>query len=140
MRINEQHLPTTFIVASTLATFGGLVGCQRDSMVEIAGDVTIEGKPLEEGTIRFAPRNQQGPSAGTTVQHGKYHLRLLPGTKTVRIEAFKTLGERPADPSMPNARMTPVKQQLLPNNYNVESTLTCDVESKKCQYDFDLKN
>jgi hypothetical protein len=119
-----------------VAVMCGVTSCQRSNMVEIAGKVTINGKPLNEGTITFAPRNQPGPTAGTTVKNGGYSLRLFPGSKSVRIEGFRVVGERRAELAGPDSRMVPVKEQILPAKYNRQSSLSCEVESAGNDYHF----
>jgi hypothetical protein len=107
----------SLLLGSALA---GLSGCSSGGMVEIHGQVTFDGAVLEDGAIRFEPLSGGGPSAGAVVQHGAYRVRLAAGEKTLRIERFKTVGQRPFNPSDPNSAMIPTKEVRM-------STSTCNV-------------
>ena len=48
------------------------LGCGREE-IHIAGNVTFDGKPLEEGTIEFIPiEGTAGPSTGGSIRAGRY--------------------------------------------------------------------
>ena len=53
-----------------------LVGCSSDGLqrASIEGSVTIDGQPLEKGTVNWYPLEGQGPTAGADVLDGKYKL------------------------------------------------------------------
>lgn len=79
-----------------------LSGC--GSSGRVTGEVTYEGKTIENGLISFLPADGDGPSAGATIEKGRYTaLKVPPGQKIVRIEAFavqadkKTSAERAKD-------------------------------------------
>ena len=76
---------------------------RRSEMVEISGKVTLDGAPLADGTIHFEPAEKSGPRAGAVIHGGTYKLRLLPGSKVVRIDGFKSRDwrSRPFNPSDP---------------------------------------
>ncbi len=107
-------------------------------MVELSGQVTLDGAPLADGAIRFEPAGNAGPSAGAVIHDGGYKLLLRPGNKTVRIEGFKTVGERPFNPADPNSAMVPTKESIVPNKYNGQSILTCDVGPAGGMQNFEL--
>jgi hypothetical protein len=124
-------------VILAIASFAS-VGCTRSQMVEISGKVTLDGAPLSDGTIHFEPAEAPGPRAGAVIHDGAYKLRLLPGSKLVRIEGFIVTGERPFNPSDPNSAMIPTKESIVPDMYNGHSTLKCDVGAATNSQDFAL--
>src|SRR5690349_18217501 len=74
--------------------FIGFVGCS-DGRVEISGQVTMAGKPLERGTISFLPLDGKGNSAGAKIEDGTYQSKdVLPGKKRVEITAVGKTGKR----------------------------------------------
>jgi hypothetical protein len=98
-------------LALTLAGCGG----PFDSLV--SGTVTLDGKPLDRGTVAFFPASQ-GPAAyGRIRSNGSYSVRVgrekgLPsGEYLVTVVATEHV-EVPADwrgPPPPGKRITPVK-------------------------------
>jgi hypothetical protein len=73
-----------------------LVGCGDSTGLapryRVTGMVTYNGKPLEQGTIKFMPDKSEGRSAGGTIVDGRYSLTTqdpddgaLPGTYKVSI-------------------------------------------------------
>ncbi len=100
--------------------------------------VTLDGTPLADGTIHFDPVDKSGPRAGTIVRDGVYKLQMRPGSKTVRIDGFKTVGERPFNPGDPNSAMVPTKESIVPDKYNGRTILTCDVGAAGGKQDFVL--
>ena len=44
-----------------------LGGCGGDGLVEVCGNVTFDGKPVEQGTISFLPVDGEGPTAGALI-------------------------------------------------------------------------
>jgi hypothetical protein len=124
-----------FAAIFVLATVGG---CQHSDTVEITGKVTLDGAPLADGTIHFDPIDKSGPRAGTIIRDGAYKLRLRPGNKTVRIDGFRIVGERPFNPGDPNSAMIPTKESIVPDKYNGQSTLSCDVGPAGGEQNFEL--
>jgi hypothetical protein len=107
-------------------------------MVELAGMVTLDGTPIADGTIRFEAADKGGPTAGAVIRDGAYKLLLRPGPKTVRIDGFKTVGQRPFNPADPNSAMIPTKESIVPDKYNGQSILTCDVGAVPGTQNFEL--
>jgi hypothetical protein len=68
---------------------------------EVRGTVTVDGAPLETGTIHFQP-NQNGEveGSGAAVNGGQFKLaeNLLPGSYKVAVEGFKKTGRVVNDP------------------------------------------
>lgn len=87
-----------------------LGGCSwRDDRQRVTGVVTVNGAPLELGTVSFMP--EEGRSAnsfGATVRDGRFELPaargLRPGRYTVRVLAYRDTGrpyEHPHDGDFP---------------------------------------
>ena len=122
-----------------------LTGCGSDG-ISIGGAVTLDDKPLSEGSISFEPVDGAGPTTGGKITDGKYELvdaaAPLPGKKTVRISgAFKTGRRVPAGRPLPPGTMVDEIGARVPNTYNTNSTLTCEVSRDgQKQIDFALKS
>lgn len=117
-------------------------GCGRGDGIErvvMSGKVTHQGQPVADGEIRFRPA--EGTSAPITIErivNGEYRTTMsggVPvGSHRVEIRAYN-----PEDP-LPQGPGDPQRRQLLPPQYNSQSTLTITVESgqSRLTQDFEL--
>lgn len=126
-----------FLVAMTLAGCGSAI--DTGGRKAVTGDVTLDGVPIVEGSIRFEP--QSGTTAtGAMIADGKYEIPadkgLLPGSYRVYINALEPVEDnRSADDMMNNPG--PPRKELIPAKYNKKSELTADVsESGPNKFDF----
>lgn len=129
-----------------LLLIAGLAGCsgkQNDEPVRavVYGDVTWQGKPVDDGTIRFI--SNDGPSAQGPIRNGEYRIDHKGGVPVgecrVEIQGFEeqdigdsgsTLIQMPRRVGVP----------IIPKQFNVESNLTVSVDSdKQNQHDFHLE-
>ncbi len=81
----------------------------------------MEGKPLPEGEIIFEEADQTITPAATKIAQGRYVIRVLPGSKKVRITASRPT--KIPDPVMGAA----AREALLGPEYNKETRFTCEV-------------
>ena len=112
----DRPPPCWSIAAGWLITIAALTaeGCGRGPGATVEGLVTIGGKPVETGYIRFAPAAGDGPTAGGTIEQGRYRVAVPPGRVHVSLQGYKQVGEeRPAyDPTGP---LLPIMEPLLPS-------------------------
>ena len=111
----------------------------------IQGEVTFDGKPVEEGTISLEPANGNGPTTGGKIVAGKYQLTgnaaPLPGKKIVRISAIRKTGRKVADNFKPAGATVDDVEPYIPAIYNSRSTLSCEVAGQTGnRLDFHLKS
>ena len=104
-------------------------GCSGggDGLLQFAGEVTLDGQHLSDGTIEFRPADVRGPTAGALIKDGKYQVRMAPGTKVVLIEAFRTTGQQHADPNDPESPMVPILKKISLPEYSEASQTTIDI-------------
>jgi hypothetical protein len=126
------------VLVPALVLAGGCGGIKR---VPVKGKVTYNGKPIEEGEIRFIPlRTDVGPASGSSIKNGDYECAgskggVMPGKCKVEITATRLPPGYKQDPNVP----FPQKQQYLPEKYNTKSTLEFDVPDKgPVEKNFDL--
>jgi hypothetical protein len=97
----------------------------------VQGEVTFNGKAIDDGTISFEPVDGNGPTTGGKITAGKYQLTgdaaPVPGKKTVRIFAVRKTGRKIADQLAPKGTMIDDVAAYIPDIYNGRSTLACDV-------------
>lgn len=93
-----------------LATFLSalvMAGCSSSDRHSVSGDVTLDGKPMENGSISFRPvPGNDSNTAGGTISNGKFHLPanhgLKPGKYMVTIHAVELTGRKIEDPETGN--------------------------------------
>ena len=138
MILTRKHVPSSILMALLCAG----TGC-GPSHPRIEGTVTLDGVPVDGGSISFF----QGSGAGSDKGHapvagGKYVIEgdrarnLAPGNYTVRIFWLQLLG----NPGSKYVDASAPVKQLIPPQYNDQSTLTREVKPGTNQLDFDLRS
>jgi len=122
-----------------------LGGCGNDPLGRhpISGTVTLDGAPVENGSINFQPVDQGVTSSGTAFTGGKYSLSreqgLPVGKYLVTINAPKPgTGATPPEGAMPGEPLPP-PEELIPPEWNVKSTQTIEVkEGGPFEFNFEI--
>lgn len=124
-------------------------GVQTDysklGLVEVSGNVTLDGQPLSGATIMFeAPDSTY--SYGTTDSSGNYQMMLnseksgvIPGPKTVRIVTGAVGDMAEGGEEEEGEEEAPSSAAAVPSCYNKKSKIEIQVESSTT-LDFDLKS
>ena len=122
-----------------------LAGCGSDKTAPVSGRITLNGNPLANASVTFAPigskdKQEPGPSsAAITDSDGRYSLRLIGqegrgamiGKHKVRIALQEELD---------TTNDVPVKLKQLPLQFNGETKLEFDVPAGGTEAaNFDLK-
>lgn len=103
-----------------------VVGCSRGpETVHVAGDVMLDGKPLDDARIEF-DHGDGTPPTTLDITAGQFAGEVLLGKKTVRFFALR--------PSKPNRNLgsTDVQNPLdniLPDKYGYDSELSLEIVS-----------
>src|SRR5262245_62156922 len=113
-------------------------------LAEVSGTVKLDGDFIEEGAIQFIPIDgTTGPSAGSDIKDGKYHIArakgVVVGKNRVELRAFRKSGKMVADATGPAGAKTEERIQVFPPEYNVESKEVREVKSGSNTIDFDVK-
>ena len=135
----------TWGTASFLVVFALGCGGQSDR-AGVSGSVTVDGQPVEEGSITFVPDAQTGgPTAGDTIEQGNYAVSaesgLAPGKYRVQIKATRKTGRRVKDgfPHPPDDLVDEV-EQFLPPRYNTQTELVAELKAGRNEgVDFELR-
>src|SRR6516165_10691227 len=77
--------------AAFLVTLLVLAGCGDRTMSQVSGEVTIDGKPVEEGAISFYPVDRKSPTTGGDIKGGSYSVAVPVGLMDVKISMPKTI-------------------------------------------------
>jgi len=135
MRLTVAFLPAAAMLAAAGCSDTGL------ERVVVSGRVTLNGKPVSNGEIRFRPiKGTRGPVSGSSIVDGAYTAEGLGGvpvgTYRVVIRGYRFVKATGSN-SVEEGRF----EQYLPAKYNEQSELEVTVESgrRKQQLDFLLE-
>ena len=144
-------------VGSALLTgclaLGGL-GCGGEDVdtrprQAISGEVTLDGKPLEDGELTFDPKSRaEGVPAAGKIVGGHFSIDRnegpVPGSYFVRINAIdpSTVPARAArKPGEPKPFDSPSPKNLIPLRYNTDTELAAEVKAGSPNtYKFELSS
>ncbi|WP_165249556.1 hypothetical protein [Paludisphaera soli] len=118
---------------------GGGDGLPREA---VSGKVTFGGKPLDRGAIQFLPR-QAGQEGGAwaPVVDGAYSIAAADGpiAGEYAVSITSAPGEGEASGALPGDDSAEVGADVVPEDYNVRTTLKANVEpGKPNAFDFEL--
>lgn len=101
------------------------------------GEVKLDGEPVNDGSISFYSTTGDERIA-SSIEGGKYKIsisdRFPPGTYRVEVSWLKPTGRKIA--SREPGIMSDEKQEVIPAQYNSQSTLTKEIKAGDNQYDF----
>jgi hypothetical protein len=115
-----------------------LAGCARDARLAVSGTVTLDGKPLKEAIINFAPLDGAAAhSSGAAILDGEFAVPAKQGVKAgryrVTIQGVEDTGKTVKDPTMGDI---PYK---IPITYKEEGQLEATVVAgSENRFDFKL--
>ena len=139
MKALRMPRPLCLVSAAYLMLGVALIsGCGGSQIPQctVTGKVTVDGQPVETGSIVFEPVAGDTPSGGGEIKAGTYSAVVPRGSHKVRINAPKVIGEKPSyGPGSP-----PVKTyaESLPAKYNANTELKFDADGSSATKDFEL--
>jgi hypothetical protein len=106
----------------------------------VIGKVTLDGQPVETGSIRFAAVDGKTPTAGAQIKSGEYKAEVPVGDVRIEITAPKKIGSKKEFEGAPDSGTVDVVTEAIPARYNLKSELTMTVEKGTNTKDFELKS
>lgn len=144
MKFNCHSLRGILLVAGIgAAMLSGCGGADIDR-VGVSGTVTLDGQPLENGSILFLPKGE-GPSAGTQIENGRFAIAPSdgpsPGNYRVEIRSFRGTGQMIPDDDLPG-QMVERRDQIIPARYNHASELEAafSADRRREELTFDMQS
>lgn len=119
-----------------------IAGCGSGKST-ISGQVTLDGKALDNGTIQFFPVALDAPTAGAIIgKDGRYSAELSPTKFKVVMHVNKKVGERKLYEGQADSPTADINEELLPARYSdmAKSELTVDIVPGKNEKDFPLES
>jgi len=133
------RLVASFCLCSALA---GCAEHQGPKQFPLSGKVSVDGTPMELGSISFIPKSDTQRVSGGTVLDGTYTVDVGRGANAglyrVEIRWQKPTGKKYRDRD--SGEMMDVRKEGLPKRYHAESVLTADVSEEQTVFDFDLQS
>ena len=125
----------------TAALFAMLSGCGGDPpKAQVAGTVTLNGVPIENGTIEFYPTGPTGQTAGGGIANGAYQLEASVGEMIVNIRAGKVVGKKKRYDT-PDSPIDDILAETVPDQYNKLSKLKVTLKAgSNDAVNFELKS
>lgn len=79
-----------------------VLGCddRTSGRTSLSGEVTVQGRPVSEGTVVLCPVGQtDGPASGGKIENGKLTVSAedgpVPGTHKATVTVLEATGDRP---------------------------------------------
>lgn len=119
-------------------------GCGGPDRAAITGQVTLDGQPVDGGSIRFLPLEGPGTlAASAPIEGGKYSIPASsgPGIGPCRVEIrwLRPTGRQVEARGLPQPGATmEEKREAVPARYNTASELTAHAKSGRNTFDFAL--
>ena len=137
--------------SAMLLAFAGCGAQDGPQRAAVTGNITMDGKPLESGVVRFIPVGEnKGPSASATISTGSYHLSdadgPVVGTNRVEVQAIDYMGfdldDEAAFAAKAEGRNRRIMKNPIPPRYNRQSELSVDVkgDAEVQTFDFPLRS
>lgn len=106
----------------------------------MVGTVTLDGKPVEHGTIALRPVDGNSPSAGAFITGGAFSQQVPLGSMRVEITSPRVAGTKKI--AMPGGSFAEVDvvEEAIPDAYNAKSTLVLDVKPGVNRVAYELKS
>ena len=125
----SDYLNATLVAVALFS----LLGCgPKSDLLEVTGEVSLNGAPVNSGSIRFTSvGTDRVSSTGAMIRGGEYSIPqvrgLLPGTYQIVISAADENAPKVMARDASGRPQIEVAQELIPAEYNTESEKTVDV-------------
>jgi hypothetical protein len=130
-----RALRTLPALALGLAFLAG--GCGQPPRAKVHGTVTLDGKPIKDGSIEFFPVDGNGQTAGVAIRDGTYSVDASVGEMKVSIRAVEVIGQRKAYDT-PDSPMIEDVRNTIPARYNTQSELKKTLAAGDNEVNFEL--
>jgi len=129
-------------LVAALALLAVALGCSfKPPTGTILGEVTLDGQPIQDGSVLFTPLDGQGQTGGAPIKDGKFTAENVSVAKMkVEIHGNRATGKKIKLYDTPDSPVSDELVEIVPFRYNFQSQLTLDVKSGKQDVKYDLKS
>jgi len=136
--MNNTRLISVSSFLVLLVSLPLLTGCgPSDGMITISGSVTLDGEPVEDGSISLMPING-GSMGGGLIENGHYTAKSSPGEMAVQIHAHKMVKKQNPTREEVERGLTEDSVSIIPPTYNRQSKLRITVAPDQKNFEFNL--
>ena len=120
-------------VAAMLGLWGlaGCGGADPNGRLPVTGTVTLDGKPLPDGSLTLVPTGD-GPAVGATIDRGSFTIARgegpPPGAYRVEILSIRATGRTIPDPEGPRGPTVAERKNVIPDRYGSRSDLKAEIK------------
>lgn len=134
------HNFTLVLGIACLSWVAGCGGGGKSGEVEVRGRVTVDGEPLEQGSVTFLAVDSDGAVGGGVVKDGEYVASVTPGEKIVMVIGSKKIGEKLRLEGVPDSGMEEEFETVTHANYNARhlTPLRASIEGPTEGLNFEL--
>jgi hypothetical protein len=133
---SARLLLSRWALAAPLLTLCWSTGCDSGDGLNrqaVSGAVTLDGQPLDSGTIHFRPTsNDAGTEVSTSISGGKYSFQKsdgpVPGNYRVEVSSAKDTKFEPPAGKTPGEFLPPAAKETVPDKYNIKTTLSATIK------------
>lgn len=145
--VNRRHFALSTWAAfrhtrglGTLCLIVLAAGCGEAEYGHVIGKVTLDGQPVENAEIRFAPEN--GRTAwDRTEADGSYELNYTPGVHGAKTGLNTVTITTATEPTVDdNGRTIAGQPELFPSEYSTNPAHQVEVKAGENVFDFDVKS
>ncbi|MEM8734839.1 MAG: hypothetical protein AAGG44_11480 [Planctomycetota bacterium] len=138
MTLISSHRCSWFVSAACLLCLAGCGSAGSFERAAVSGSVSLDGKPLKDGVVRFVPKDgTPGPKLSVPVKDGRFAADRQDGPSVgshrVEIESLDTggyeLDDEDAIDQLKAERKRRIAVDKVPEQYNTRSVLTAEVAS-----------
>lgn len=121
-------------------------GCSKGPPYgDVAGNVTLDGREVASGSIRFVPLDGMTGTAGGTITAGAYSVRVPVNKVRIEISAAGAQSSQsglsaPNETDLVASGNYVMPTELVPAKYNTKSELILQVVEGKNSANYDLKS
>jgi hypothetical protein len=115
-------------------------GCSDGFQAHVTGQVIVDGKPAEKGSISFIPVNGDSPVTGDSdFVDGKYECPAPVGESKVEIRIPRKTGSKKLYDT-PDSPVQDTFEEVLPAKFNSETVLRFKAEPGMNRKDWELSS
>jgi len=135
----DKFVPICLLIGIAVCVILASSGCSGDGTLTISGTVTVDGTPVETGSITFVPVDGKTAVEGAEIKNGAYQAKVPPGEKIVQVRAMKFEPGEKFDAISQTNIATNFTVALTDSQYATDSSpLRATVTKNGETHDFDL--
>ncbi|MDR2170362.1 MAG: hypothetical protein LBP59_09490 [Planctomycetaceae bacterium] len=119
-------------------------GCSGKTVktVKVTGKITIDGNPIEQGSIKFMDVNGEGAVGGGSISNGTYVANVPVGKKKTLVLGTKLAGKEHLIADVPDSSLVDKFEVITPPEYNSFETtpLEAEIKTETNNLDFNLSS